>query len=123
MRVFPLPLHNDTFSWNFKPKGPLTRAERVRELDELSCHYMRTLQKDNIMAVKAWHLQDPQEQIFPAKTVNFQNGKRIEESEINLENGEAWYEVSTMVVISCSVADSLGPSPAEHLLLKINLST
>jgi hypothetical protein len=83
-----------TFPWNYEEKWPLTRAERLRELDDLTPHYEKTLQKDNINASKAWHSQFPHDQIIPNERLIFQKGKKVEESEIQSENGVVWDEVS-----------------------------
>lgn len=42
-----------SFPFDFDGKWPLTRAERIQELDFLSQHYIKTAQKENIAAAKA----------------------------------------------------------------------
>jgi hypothetical protein len=61
------------------------RAERIRELD---------LQRSNIIAAKSWHSKFPGDQIVPCELIAFQNGKIVQESDISLENGVVWDEVS-----------------------------
>ncbi|RJE20720.1 hypothetical protein PHISCL_06941 [Aspergillus sclerotialis] len=53
------------FPWNYDMKWPVTRAERIKELDDLFAHYKHTYHKDNVIAVKAWHSQFPPDQIVP----------------------------------------------------------
>jgi hypothetical protein len=83
-----------SLSWNYQWKWPLTRAERLKELDELSVHYDKTPQRANINAVKLWHSQFPENQIIPCEVVTFQGGKKVDEAEIDLEDGVIWDEVS-----------------------------
>ena len=83
-----------TYPWNYDEKWPLTRAERLQELDDLSPHYEKTLDKDNINAAKAWHSQFPHDQTVPNEMLIFQGGKKVKESEIDLRNGVVWCEVS-----------------------------
>lgn len=40
---------------NLKGKWPLTRAERIQELEELVCHYEVAIQRENFIAAQAWH--------------------------------------------------------------------
>jgi hypothetical protein len=83
-----------TYPWNYREKWPLTRAERIRELDELFEHYGKTLQRSNVIAAKSWHSKFPGDQIVPCELIAFQNGKIVQESDISLENGVVWDEVS-----------------------------
>jgi hypothetical protein len=65
----------------------LTRAERIAELDELSLHYDKTLQKEMLMGprrtMQDFRLTRPSQM----KTSVSQNGKVVEESQIDLEKG------------------------------------
>jgi hypothetical protein len=83
-----------SFPRNYQWKWPLTRAERLKELDELSARYDKTRQRANINAVKLWHSQFPKDQIIPDEVVTFQGGKRVDEAEIDLEGDVIWDEVS-----------------------------
>ncbi|KAN0081848.1 hypothetical protein V8E54_003146 [Elaphomyces granulatus] len=83
-----------SLSWNYQWKWPLTRAERLKELDELSVHYDKTPQRANINAVKLWHSQFPENQIIPCEVVTFQGGKKVDEAEIDLEDGVIWDELN-----------------------------
>jgi hypothetical protein len=87
-------IDSSKFPWNYEEKWPLTRAERLKELDDLSVHYSKTLQRANVDAAKLWHSRFPADQIVPSKQVSFQGGRIVEESEIRLENGVVWDEVS-----------------------------
>ncbi|KAL1882448.1 hypothetical protein Plec18167_002864 [Paecilomyces lecythidis] len=73
------------FPWNYKLKWPLTRAERIKELDDLLAHYDKTEQAANVRAAKAWHAQFPPDQIVPEETICFQNGRKVDE--IDDDNG------------------------------------
>lgn len=83
-----------TFPHDFMGKWPLTRAERVQELDFLSQHYNQTSPRENIDAAKAWHSQFPPDVIVPDQIVTFQDGKIVKESELQPEGGPVWEEVS-----------------------------
>lgn len=74
------------FPWDFEEKWPVTRAERLRELEILSIHYDTTNQKNNIMAVKSWHGKFPPGQVVPDEEVIFQDGKFVKE-ELEDEGG------------------------------------
>lgn len=94
-----------SFPFDFNPKWPLTRAERVQELEELlSRHYFKTIQKDNIKSAIAYHKGFPPDQVIPDdELVWFQNGKIIDESEIDGEKGTLWDEVSSKDVLSYEI--------------------
>ncbi|KAJ9194427.1 hypothetical protein DTO164E3_7312 [Paecilomyces variotii] len=81
-----------SFPWNFEAKWPLTRRERIKELEELSEHYEKTAQKDNIRAARLYHAQFPLDEIVPEKDIFFQDGKQVEESEIKVDAGVIWDE-------------------------------
>lgn len=83
-----------SFPWNLEAKWPLTRRERIKELEELSEHYEKTAQKDNIRAARLYHAQFPLDEIVPEKDIFFQDGKQVEESEIKVDAGVIWDEVS-----------------------------
>lgn len=53
--------------------------------------------KDNIAAAINWHATFAPDDMVPADLVIFQNGKKIEESELRLEDGEIWEEVSKVI--------------------------
>lgn len=74
-------------------KWPLTREERIQELDELYPLYSHTPQAQNIIAAKKHHSQFPAEQIVPANMITFMEGKQIGESEVSLYSGQPWCEV------------------------------
>ncbi|KAJ9213311.1 hypothetical protein DTO166G4_5118 [Paecilomyces variotii] len=57
------------FPWDFEPKWPLTHAERITELDELSRYYDKTHHKDNIRAAKEYHARFPPTDLVPAQTI------------------------------------------------------
>ena len=63
-----------TLPHDFMGKWPLTRAERVQELDFLSQHYNQTRQRENIDAAKAWHSQFPPDEIVPDQIVTLNLG-------------------------------------------------
>lgn len=48
------------------------------------------LQRDNVQAAIEWHNQFPADELVPKENVCFQNGQRIEKSEVNLSNGVTW---------------------------------
>lgn len=79
---------------HYELKWPLTRAERLKELEEMSVHYEKTDQRDNIRAAKAWHAQFPPDQIVPEETIYFVNGQKVDESEVDDHEGWVWEEVS-----------------------------
>lgn len=83
-----------TFPWNFIPKWPITRGERVGELEVLSHHYNKTPQKANVAAAIAWHSQFPPGERVPDDLVCFQGGKTVEQSQLEPEKGMVWDEVS-----------------------------
>lgn len=82
------------FPWNFTPKWPLTRAERIHELQRVAPFYESTYQKENIAAAIHWHSQFGPYEICPEGLVFFRKGRMIEESEVRLEDGIPWPEVS-----------------------------
>lgn len=53
----------------------------------------KNLQKDNIIAAKAWHARFPPDEIVLAVMVSFQNGRKVAEEEIRAEDGVVWDEV------------------------------
>ena len=71
----------------------MTRAERLKELDDLFAYYKKGPQKENVKAAKAWHSKFPPDQIVLNDQVYFQQGKVIEEPEIKSRNGFIWVEV------------------------------
>ncbi|KAJ9364498.1 hypothetical protein DTO280E4_1744 [Paecilomyces variotii] len=77
---------------HYELKWPLTRAERLKELEEMSVHYEKTDQRDNIKAAKAWHAQFPPDQIVPEETIYFVNGQKVDESEVDDHEGWVWEE-------------------------------
>lgn len=83
-----------SFPWNFEAKWPLTHAERIKELEELSKHYEKTAQKENIRAARLYHAQFPPDEVVPEKLIFFQDGKQVEETEIKVDGGVVWDEVS-----------------------------
>lgn len=78
----------------FQRKWPVTRGERIEELNELSGHYEHITQKDNINAVKDWHSKFLLDQTITNETVFFQQGKRVEWSDLDDDHGVIWEEVS-----------------------------
>ncbi|KAJ9272035.1 hypothetical protein DTO212C5_1798 [Paecilomyces variotii] len=80
------------FPWDFEPKWPLTHAERITELDELSRYYDKTHHKDNIRAAKEYHARFPPTDLVPAQTIWFRDGKQATKAEINLKGGVIWSE-------------------------------
>lgn len=88
-------LEDSTLSRPTSPdlKWPLTREERIQELDELYPLYSHTPQAQNIIAAKKHHSQFPAEQIVPANMITFMEGKQIGESEVSLYSGQPWCEV------------------------------
>lgn len=74
-------------------KWRLTRRERIYELDLMCKECEGTPQvEESIIAAKAWHSQFPLDEYVPRDLVSFQEGKKIDESE--LEEGLVWTEVS-----------------------------
>ncbi|GAD98266.1 hypothetical protein PVAR5_6957 [Paecilomyces variotii No. 5] len=114
---------------NYEPKWPLTRAERIKELDDPSAHYDKTEQRDNIRAAKAWHAQFPPDQIVPEETICFVNGRRVDESEVDnhegwvWEEGVVWYDYSYFELEDQSGDDCVGTDvfPADKAELPIAL--
>jgi hypothetical protein len=103
---------SDSFPWDFQPKWPVTHGERLAELNELSVHYEKTLQKDNIVAAKNWHAQFPPDKIVPNQVVWFLGGQKVEGSEIPQGEGMVWVEVGDVRLIPCDMAahsSILGP--------------
>lgn len=72
-------------------KWPLTRRERIYELD-LTCKEYEGTQVENILAAKVWHPLFPLDEYVPRDLVSFQEGKKIDESE--LKGGLVWSGVS-----------------------------
>ncbi|CRG83699.1 hypothetical protein PISL3812_01054 [Talaromyces islandicus] len=69
-----------SFPLGFEFKWPLTRAERVQELEEiLSRHYFKTPQKNNIKAAIAYHAGFPPDEMIPDEHICFQDGKAMKE--------------------------------------------
>ena len=83
-----------SFPHDFMGKWPLTRAERMQELDFLSQHYNKTSQRENVDAARAWHGKFPPDEIVPDEIVTFQDGKIVKESELQPDGGAIWEEVS-----------------------------
>jgi len=48
------------------------------------------IQRDNVKAAIEWHKQFPPDEFVLKENVCFQNGQRIEKSEVNLSNGVTW---------------------------------
>ncbi|GAD95831.1 hypothetical protein PVAR5_4477 [Paecilomyces variotii No. 5] len=75
-----------------EPKWPITRAERLEELEKMSPHYEKTDQRANLKAAKAWHVQFPPDEIVPEDTIYFVNGQKVDESGIDSHKGWVWEE-------------------------------
>lgn len=73
-------------------KWPLTRLERIQELDIMYKEMEGTPQVENIKAAKAWYSQFPLNEYVQDETVFFQKGRKIEESE--MKASFIWSEVS-----------------------------
>ncbi|KAJ9251186.1 hypothetical protein DTO207G8_5537 [Paecilomyces variotii] len=86
-----------SFPWNFEAKWPLTHAERIKELEELSKDYEKTAQKENIRAARLYHAQFPPDEVVPEKLIFFQDGKQVEETEIKVDGGVVWDESPPML--------------------------
>lgn len=56
-----------------------------------------TPQVENIHAARAWHSQFPLDEYVPDKMVTFQEGKKIEDSELTA--GLVWCEVSERFIL------------------------
>lgn len=87
-----------------KPSHILTRAERIAELDELSLHYDKTLQKENVKWAKVYRAGFPLDQVIPNENVCFQNGEVIDESDIDFEKGVMQDEVSSKDTFSYNIS-------------------
>lgn len=74
-------------------KWPLTRQERMEELDQLYPLYADTPQAPNIIAAKDYHSKFPADQVVPETFVVFMDGREIDESEISMHKGQPWCEV------------------------------
>lgn len=74
---------------------PLTRKERIQELDELYPLYCHSGQEKNIIAAKEYHSQFPADQIIPATLILFVDGRQVDEDDPNISMplGRSWYEV------------------------------
>ncbi|QKX56908.1 uncharacterized protein TRUGW13939_04016 [Talaromyces rugulosus] len=82
-----------SYPLDFEDKWPLTRAERVQELEELlSRHYFKTMQRENIKGAIAYHAGFPPDEVMPDESVCFQGVKIVEVpvSEIDPEKGPPW---------------------------------
>ena len=84
----------DKFPWNFPMKWPITRGERIHELQTLNEYYAHTSQAANIKAAIAWHSGFHADELVPAPLVWFQDGVIKEEADISDEAGVIWTEVS-----------------------------
>lgn len=73
-------------------KWPLTRAERIRELERLAPFYESNAPKNNILTARAYHAQFPVEELVPAMRV-FCNGQIVDRSKMRLSEGPTWREV------------------------------
>jgi hypothetical protein len=93
---------SDSFPWDFQPKWPVTHGERLAELNQLSSHYEKTLQKDNIVAAKNWHAQFPPDEVVPNQVVWFQDGQKVDGSEIPEGEGMVWCEVGVSSPLLCA---------------------
>lgn len=82
------------FPWNFVPKWPISRRERVKELEVLSEHYNNTPQRANVAAAIYWHKKFPSGERVPDDVVCFQGGQRVEQSQLDPDGEIIWDEVS-----------------------------
>ena len=82
------------FPWNFVPKWPISRRERVEELEVLSEHYNNTPQRANVAAAIDWHKKFPPGERVPGDVVCFQGGQRVEQSQLDPDGEIIWDEVS-----------------------------
>lgn len=53
-------------------------------------------EKENIAAAINWHAQFPADQMAPAALTFFQKGEKVDQSQLSLEFGQPWIEVSKM---------------------------
>lgn len=99
---------SSTFPHDFIGKWPLTRAERIQELDFLSQHYNQTSQSENIAAAKEWHGKFPPNETIPDDIVIFQDGKVVKMSELQPEGGPIWEEVSKCCTFRAVISVNTG---------------
>ena len=78
--------------------------ERIKELEKIAPFYKGTPQEKNIAAAIAWHATFPANEIVPEECPYFQNGEKVEESDIRFEDGLPWQEVSKELVICYSIS-------------------
>lgn len=74
-------------------KWPLTREEKMEELDQVYPLYADTPQAPNIIAARDYHSKFPADQVVPETIVVFMDGRQIDESEISMHKGQPWCEV------------------------------
>ena len=110
---------------DFIPKWPLTRGERIKELDRLQPLFEHTSQRDNIIAMKAWHARFPSDQVVPEETVWFERGKKVEKDDIVAGQCEVWEEVSQGLYPICEMVylkRSILGTPGGRFFLLLDLA-
>lgn len=84
-------------------KWPVTRGERIHELQTINQHYAQTSQAANVNAAIMWHLQFHADELVPSLVVWFQDGVMKEETDISDEAGDIWTEVSGLPAFCCCI--------------------
>ena len=74
-------------------KWPVTREERIKELENIAPFYKGTPHQENIVAAIAWHATFSPNETAPGELTFFQNGRKVEESQMRFEDGQPWVEV------------------------------
>lgn len=75
-------------------RWPLTRGQRMKELDQLLSDYKSTHQLENILAARTYHSQFPAHGYIPLAVISFMEGKIVDESwDIYALRGPAWSDV------------------------------
>jgi hypothetical protein len=80
--------------WNLLPKWPATHCHRIAELDFVATYYNTVGQAENIKAAKVWHATFPLDDPIGYETAYFHKGKKVERSEVDLQEAPVWIEVS-----------------------------
>jgi hypothetical protein len=58
--------------------------------------YESSPEKENIAAAINWHAQFPADEMAPAALTFIQKGEKVNRSQLSLEYGQPWIEVSKM---------------------------
>ena len=78
------------------PKWPLSHSERISELEEQLPFYANTNQAKNIIAAIKYHSQYSGEDMVSSEIITFVDGKRIDEANLDANEGTTWFEVRKM---------------------------